>query len=78
MFFVIFYSTKNKQEFTLYEKVGRSRRMGENLPPACFALSGYPPALIVPYQQLVDRFPFLGDGADRAKDAQPLDMEAVV
>lgn len=52
--------------------------MGENLPPACFALSGYPPALIVPYQQLVDRFPFLGDGADRAKDAQPLDMEAVV
>ena len=52
--------------------------MGENLPPACFALSGYPPALIVPYQQLVDRFPFLGDGADRAEDAQPLDMEAVV
>ena len=52
--------------------------MGENPPPACFALSGYPPALIVPYQQLVDRFPFLGDGADRAKDAQPLDMEAVV
>lgn len=43
-----------------------------------YALSGYPPALIVPYQQLVDRFPFLGDGADRAKDAQPLDMEAVV
>lgn len=41
-------------------------------------LSGLRPALIVPYQQLVDRFPFLGDGADRAEDAQPLDMEAVV
>lgn len=34
--------------------------------------------LIVSYQQFVDRFPFLGDGADRAEDAQPLDMEAVV
>ncbi|WP_025068692.1 hypothetical protein [Bacteroides gallinarum] len=43
-----------------------------------FILSGYWPALIVPYQQLVDRFPFLGDGADRAEDIQPLDMEAVV
>ena len=34
--------------------------------------------LVISYQQLVDRFPFLGDGADRAEDAQPLDMEAVV
>lgn len=34
--------------------------------------------LIIPYQQLIDRFPFLGNGADRTEDAQPLDMETVV
>ena len=34
--------------------------------------------LIIPYQQFVDRLPFLGYGTYRAEDAQPLDMEAGV
>lgn len=38
----------------------------------------YQPILIVSYQQLIDRFTFLGNGADRAEDAQPLDMETVI
>ena len=45
-------------------------------PPLVFPCAGL--YLIIPYQQLIDGFPFLGNGADRAEDAQPLDMETIV